>query len=260
MKIAVSTISYVNELKPPSEIYTTFAKRLAKDVMEKTPFDFIVNTNRRDLFAELEGNSRILIRDHLLKDHKTSVGPFNQMLKFTAIKEIDSKYDWVIYFDCDAGLRGPLDVAKIEEYLNGIEAEGYEMSAMRTNATYEYSLKEFRETTDFTYQAHPKPLFNDKFSFYGVNESLIGSVFPSEHVFVVKNNDKLKVMADEFEKLCYQFETQTPPDIITSDMEAYEIGVSAFLAKIKIAEMGHYNHGYLFNIEFNGNNLEKVKI
>ena len=47
MNILVSTISYVNSTKQGSEIYTTFAKRLANDVLTKTNFDVFINTNRK---------------------------------------------------------------------------------------------------------------------------------------------------------------------------------------------------------------------
>jgi len=102
MNILVSTISYVNTAKKGSEIYTTFAKRLAKDVKTKTPYDIIINTNRKDLFEEDE---RVTVRDEFFKDHVTHVGAFNQLLKFSALQQIDKKYDWLLYLDCDAGFK-----------------------------------------------------------------------------------------------------------------------------------------------------------
>lgn len=264
MKIAVSTISYYQEQVPQSEIYATFAKRLAKDIMEKTPFDFIVNTNRKDLFEEINNSPRIQIRDWFLKDHKTRVKAFNQLLKFSAIKDIDEKYDWVIYFDCDVGIGEKLNIEEIENYLKDIEANGFEMAGVRTNCTYAEEVERFKavknEPIINNTGAPYGQLFYNKFLFYGIDESLIGACFPSEHVFVVKNGPKLKIMAQEFEKLCYQFETQDKDYPVTVDMEAYEIGVSAHKANIKVTDLGNYYHCVAFSIKFNGNNLEKIKV
>jgi len=264
MNILVSTISYVNSSKQGTEIYTTFAKRLANDVLTKTNFDVFINTNRKDLFEEINNNPRVTIRDQFLKDHYTHVGAFNQLLKFSAIKEIDSKYDWVIYLDCDAGFTDKLDIEAIENYLLQLDKENIDMVAMRTNATYEECLKDFNESTDFgkdlSYSIHPKKLFNDKYVFYGIKPEWVGAKLPSEHVFVIKNNSKLQLMAEEFEKFCYKFETQDKQYPVTFDMEAFEIGVSAFLSGYNLQELGWGNHTDLFKVGFNFNNFEKVKL
>jgi hypothetical protein len=101
-KILVSAISFVNERKNGSEIYTTFAKRLIDDVLTKTPWDIMVSTNRGDLFQDISSD-RLTINEDKLENHKTHVGAFNQLLKFISIKDIDPLYDYVLYMDCDAG-------------------------------------------------------------------------------------------------------------------------------------------------------------
>jgi hypothetical protein len=60
-KILVSTISFVNNKKTGSEIYTTFAKRLVNDVLTKTPWDVMVSTNRSDLFQDIQQENTIQI-------------------------------------------------------------------------------------------------------------------------------------------------------------------------------------------------------
>ena len=100
-KILVTTISYVNDKRPGSEIYTTYAKRLINDVLTKTPYDIMVSTNRSDLFKEFDDVEMVCIKQVDLVDHKTHVGAFNQLLKFSALQCIDSEYDWVLYLDCD---------------------------------------------------------------------------------------------------------------------------------------------------------------
>ena len=49
---------------------------------------------------------------------------------------------------------------------------------------------------------------NNKFIFYGVNPEWRKATLPSEHMLLIKNNDKLPVMCDEFEKFCTKFNYQ----------------------------------------------------
>jgi len=257
-KILVSAISFVNSVKKGSEIYTTYAKRLIKDVLTKTPYDIMVSTNEPEYFKEYEGASRVIIKHEPLHYHKTHVGAFNQLLKFYAIKSIDKKYDWVLYLDCDAGFTERVNVLEIEDYITYLNSSDFDMSALRTQATYEESEKEFIETKDKV--TYPIPLFNKKFMFYGFNDKWRGAKLPSEHILFLKNNEKLPIMAHEFENFCSWFETQEPNKIVTYDMEAFEIGVSAHLAGYNMAEMTWGRQTELFKVGFNYNNWEKIKI
>jgi hypothetical protein len=56
-------------------------------------------------------------------------------------KYIDSKYDWVLYLDCDAGLTGEWDNDEITSNINNWELLGYDMVATRTNAIVGQELK-----------------------------------------------------------------------------------------------------------------------
>lgn len=98
MNILVSTICFVNRDKPGAEIYATFAKRLINDIMTKTPYDIMVTTNEPEHFQDDIQNwgDRVTVRTELLENHRLVVGVFNQLLKFYTIKNIDSKYDWVL--------------------------------------------------------------------------------------------------------------------------------------------------------------------
>jgi hypothetical protein len=256
-KILVSAISFVNDKKNGSEIYTTFAKRLIDDVINKTPWDLMISTNRDDLFNDITSN-RVTINKVNLGGHKTHVGAFNQLLKFYAIKNIDTTYDYVLYMDCDAGFTDVISVDDVERMINYWENEGFEMLALRTDATYEWAEQEFSQTIDF--KSWPKPLFNDKFLYYGVKPEWRGSKLPSEHIFLVKNNEKLVKMSEHFENFCFEFEKQDEYNPVTFDMEAFEIGVSAHLAGINMGEMGWGNQVEIFKVGFNANNWEKVKI
>jgi hypothetical protein len=256
--ILVSAISFVNTEKKGSEIYTTFAKRLIDDVITKTPYDVMVSTNQSNLFDSVQPSERITINQCEMGNHKTHVAVFNQLLKFYAIKNINPKYDWVLYLDCDAGFTTSVDVNQIEQFIDSLELGGYDMSALRTDATYEYAEYEFLNTTDFN--SWPRPLFNNKFRFYGLHPEWKGAKLPSEHILLLKNNDKLEKMASHFEDFCTQFETQEPNNVITYDMEAFEIGVSAHLAGYNVKEMGWSNQNDIFKVGFNANNWEKIKI
>jgi hypothetical protein len=256
--ILVSAISFVNETKKGSEIYATFAKRLINDVLTKTPYDVMITTNNIDNFSDIieSNNERVIIRHEKLENHKTHVGAFNQLLKFYSIQNIDKKYDWVLYMDCDAGLIEPIDIDKLENQINHWESIGHDMLALRTNATYIESEKQYSEHLE-NGSYH---LFDPKYRFYGVRPEWRGSCFPSEHVLLMKNNEKLEVMCREFESFCTQFETQDESHPITFDMEAFEIGVSAFLSGYNVGEMGWDTSMEILKVGFNHNNWEKIKI
>lgn len=257
-KILVTTISFVNTVKPGSEIYTTFAKRLVDDVLNKTPWDIRVSTNRGDLFSDKEKLERVSINSQKLENHKTHVGAFNQLLKFFAIKDIDSKYDYVLYLDCDAGFTSSVVVEDVERMIDYWESKDYDMVALRTNLTYDECVETWKQTRDT--EELPKPIFNNKLIFYGENDKWLGAKLPSEHIFLAKNSKKLTKMAVNFEEFCTKFETQDEIYPVTYDMESFEIGISAHLAGYNMGEMGWGNQCETFKVGFNANNWEKVKI
>lgn len=275
MNILVSTICFVNRNKNGAEIYATFAKRLIDDIMNKTPYDIMVTTNEIQHFQEEieKYGNRIILREELLTEHKLVVGVFNQLLKFYTIKDIDSKYDWVLYLDCDAGLTGPWSIDKIESSINSWESGGYDMVATRTNAILINELRDHEEKLEkYKIQIQENPannffvdnLFTKKFVFYNVStengpSEWFDSVLPSEHVFLVKNSEKLPVMCKNFEDFCYKFETQDLHYPQTVDMEAFEIGVSAKLAGYNTVDFGNDGLYHVFQVVCNNNNWEKVK-
>lgn len=256
-KILVSTISYFNDKKEKSSIYMTFAKRLINDVLTKTPYDILVNTNRSDLFDDVEKNDRLTIRQNNLENHKTHVGVFNQLLKFSAIKEINSNYDYVLYLDCDAGFIDVVDTQKVDKHIDMWEGKGHDMVALRTNYPYILAEKEYYDAIN---EGKKEQLFHKKFVFYGVNPEWRGSLLPSEHILLIKNDEKLAIMAEKFEEFCTLFETQDERYPAQYDMEAFEIGISAFLAGYNMGEMGWAVQNDVLKVGFNANNWEKIKV
>lgn len=274
MNILVSTICFVNRDKPGAEIYATFAKRLINDIMTKTPYDIMVTTNEPEHFQDDVQNwgSRVTIRTELLENHRLVVGVFNQLLKFYTIKNIDSKYNWVLYLDCDAGLTGPWNVSDVENKIREWENSGYDILGTRTNAVlhselvqHEKVLKEHNDEIERGNVNHyyGGTLFSNKFLFYNVSSEngpfeWFNAKLPSEHVLLVKNDEKLERMSEIFEDFCYKFETQGPHPI-TVDMEAFEIGVSAKLAGYNMGDFGNDGLYHIIKIVCNHNNWEKVK-
>jgi hypothetical protein len=274
MNILVSTICFVNRNKPGAEIYATFAKRLINDVMTKTPYDIMVTTNEPEHFQDDIENwgNRVIVRTELLENHRLVVGVFNQLLKFYTIKNIDSKYDWVLYLDCDAGLTGPWNIGDVENKIRSWEGLGYDILGTRTNAIlhseleqHEKVLKEHNDELEKGNLNHyyGGTLFSNKFVFYNVSSEngpfeWFDSKLPSEHVLLVKNDEKLQKMSEIFEDFCFKFETQGPHPI-TVDMEAFEIGVSAKLAGYNMGDFGNDGLYHIIKIVCNHNNWEKVK-
>lgn len=274
MNILVSTICFVNRDKPGAEIYATFAKRLINDIMTKTPYDIMVTTNEPEHFQDDIQNwsGRVTVRTELLENHRLVVGVFNQLLKFYTIKNIDSKYDWVLYLDCDAGLTGPWNIDEVENKIRDWENSGYDILGTRTNAVlhsellqHEKVLKEHNDEIEKGNVNHyyGGTLFSNKFLFYNVSSEngpfeWFDAKLPSEHVLLVKNDEKLQNMSDIFEDFCFKFETQGPHPI-TVDMEAFEIGVSAKLAGYNMGDFGNDGLYHIIKIVCNHNNWEKVK-
>lgn len=274
MNILISTICFVNRNKPGAEIYSTFTQRLIEDVMSKTPFDIMVTTNESEHYTEQKEKygERIIVRTDLLENHRLTVGPFNQLLKFLSIKNIDSKYDWVLYLDCDAGLKDTWDVQKVEDMLRRKTSEGYDFLGTRTNCILFSELldheKRIEEYNKLIESGEQNPyftpnLFSSKFIFYEVSSEKgpkywFDAKLPSEHVLLIKNDEKLPKMCQIFEDFCFKFETQTE-NPITWDMEAFEIGVSAKISGYNMGEMDNYELYHLIQVVCNLNNWEKVK-
>jgi len=276
INILISSICFINRNKPGSEIYATFANRLINDVMTKSPYDVQMITNEPELFEEvsLKWGSRVIIKTDLLESNRLSVGPFNQLLKYKTIENISSQYDWVLYLDCDAGFTNVLEVSKIEEYTKRWESIGYNMLGTRTEAVLKTELLDHERKKEEFIKNNPQSLYNPwnygqnlfsaKFVFYDVSSEngpheWMDAKLPSEHIFYVKNNEKLKIMAEEFKKFCKKFETQNENSLITWDMEAFEIGVSAKIAGYTMGDFGNDGLYLVWKVQCNFNNWEKKK-
>lgn len=273
LNILVSAICFVNRSKPGAEIYIKFAKRQIADVMSKTPYDYRLITNEAHQFEDVVAAfpARVTITEDLLVGERIMVGPFNQMLKYKTMRDVPAKYDWLWYMDCDAGICETVNTDKIDALADAWVSAGFDIIGTRTNAVlsgelldHERKIKEW-ETKKAAGEPNPylvTNLFSAKFIFYNVSSESgpfewMDACLPSEHVLFIKNSEKLAKMAAAFKKFNEKFEKQTIP-LITWDMEAFEIGVSAKIAGYKMGDFGNA-HGDDFKVRFNYNNWEKVK-
>jgi len=272
----VTAICFINRSKPGAEIYATFANRLLDDVMTKTPYDFRLITNEIEHFTnnQIKYSDRVILVEDKLENDKISIGVFNQLLKYKTMLGVDKKYDWLLYLDCDAGFIDTLDIDFVEYNTKQWESLGYDFMATRTNAIlkeelsrYEEQKKEFHKKYPdqiFLPSHHESTLFSKKFIFYNVSSEngpfeWMNAKLPSEHIWYIKNNEKLEIMGNHFKVFNDKFQQQDPFNPITVDMEAFEVGVSAELAGYNIGELGSYGHHDVLKVGFNLNNWEKVK-
>lgn len=272
MKILVSSICFINhnKLKAGSQIYATFANRLIKSAMEFTPFDFRLATNEPDLFKEALETwpDRFSLLVDKLEHNQVQVGPFNQLLKFFALKNIPQQYDYVLYLDCDAGFRAPINMDIVEKEVQLMESEGY--NGMVNRAHTEYLMQCLTEHEQFQLPGNEgkKNMFSHKFRFYNITSENIpvewtDATLPCEHILFLKNeSDRLQRMSDKISEFNDKLEIQVNQPYIecASDMEAFEIGISAKLAGYKFQELNSYHHHDVFQVTFNGSNWEKIKL
>jgi hypothetical protein len=239
--------------------------------MVKSPYDVRIITNEPEHFKEdiQKWGERVIIKHDDLSNNQIYVGAFNQMLKYKTMQDVSKKYDWLLYLDCDAGFTDTLNSAQIDSFLAYVEEQGYDMLGTRTNCIvknelfdHESKIKKWEQDPS---QYNPGNLFSSKFIFYKMSSDKgpfewFDAVLPSEHVLLIKNNEKLAIMATEFEKFNQKFETQVDlPYIITYDMEAFEIGVSAKLAGYNVGDFGNDGLYHIIKVVCNHNNWEKVK-
>ncbi len=276
--ILVSAISFINFDKPGAEIYATFANRLVDATMELTPWDIRIATNAPHLFeeAKLKYGDRFSTHVDLLENNRVAVGAFNQLLKYFAFKDVPEEYEWVLYLDCDAGFRHAPRVDELEAQISTWNEQGIDAVGTRTNAIVRGELADHEAQLEALNQqianGDPAPympmnLFTCKFRFYNVTSENINPVWldasmPSEHFLFVKNSPvgKMQAFSDHISDFNQILIAQTSHHPVISDMEAFEIGVSLAMAGYTMGDAGDYGHSWMFAIDFNGSNWERIKL
>jgi len=270
-KILVSTICFVNRKKQGAEIYATFARALIKDVIFKTPYDIRIVTNEPEHFKEDVETwpDRVKIVFDDLSNDQIMVGHFNHNLKYKAFYDIPSHYDWVLYLDCDAGFTDKLDIDLVNSYIKMWEEGGYDFLGTRTNAVLINELNDHEEKLriweqDKT-QYNPGNLFSSKFDYYKVSTKegpfeWFDAKLPSEHVLLLKNNEKMAKMAFEYGKINKIFEAQVTNSYVYGSLnEAFEIGVSAKLAGYNVGDFNNDGLYHVIKVVCNFNNPKSIR-
>jgi hypothetical protein len=265
MKILVSTICFIqpNKIKDGAEIYATFANRLIDSTMEKTNFDIRVATNRPELFSDalLKYGDRVSLFVDTLEDKQVWVGAFNQLLKFLALKDVPSKYDYVLYLDCDSSFFKTVDNELVTETITKLEENN--QNGMVNRSGTGYFLQQLTE-----HCSGIANMFSAKFNFYNLNLNTVppeweDAPMPCEHILFLKNEDnKLQIMSDKIAEFNEKLESQIGQPYIacSPDMEAFELGIGVKVAGYKLAEIDSYIHHDVFCVKYNGSNWEKAKL
>jgi hypothetical protein len=259
----MTTICFINRAKPGAEIYATFAKRLVDSALKYTNFDIRIATNEPELFEEtLTLSPRISLLVNRLEKNRVAVGPFNQLLKFFALKDIPETYDYVLYLDCDAGFVDTIDESLLKQEISAFEHAGYNGMVFRSST--EYLMQALHNHEDI--HKKDREMFSAKFIFYDVTTENIpeewkDATLPCEHILFLKNESgKIQAMSDKISEFNDKLESQHDYVACASDMEAFELGISAKLAGFKFAELGTYIHNEVLKVKFNGSNWERVKL
>jgi len=277
MNILINTICFINRDKPGAEIYLKYAQRLANDVLQKTPYDFRICTNEPEAFDQIvkDSNGRVSVLHDDLRSNRVWVShsgmTFNQLLKYIAFREVDSRYDWAMYVDCDIGITTPMRIDLIENIISNMESVGEDALGCIGHGTVRGHVEEYEKSLH-SLQAGKTHIFAPKFRFYEVSttnstDGWLDAYLPMEHLFMFRNNEKLPLFYEHFKQFCKKFETQDRVDetgkfvpFQTSDMESFEIGVSASLAGYKWKNLDSWIHHDVLGFKFNGNNWEHIKL
>lgn len=266
MKILVTTICFIqsHKLEMGSEMYATFANRLIDSTMENSNFDIRVATNRPDLFSDAldKYGDRVSLLVDMLEDKRVAVGAFNQLLKFLALKDIPTEYDYVLYLDCDAGFFQNVNYQLLNQTVQHIESEGFNGLVNRAYTTY---LMDCLKEND----AGIGNMFSAKFYLHKLTSTNIpeewkDATLPCEHILFLKNEgNRLQIMSDkiaEFNKVLEAQDIETGYVACSPDMEAFELGIGARVAGYKFAELTGYVHHDVLGVKFNGSNWEGLKL
>ena len=279
--ILINTICFINRDKPGAEIYLKYAQRLANDVLQKTPYDFRICTNEPEAFDKVvkDSNGRVSVLHDDLRNNRVWVSysgmTFNQLLKHIAFREVDSRYDWAMYVDCDIGIIAPMRLDLVKTMISNMESVGEDALGAISHGKVRPLVERYEEWLTHKHGREPyssEHLFAPKFRFYEVStttstDDWLDAYLPMEHLFMLRNNEKLPLFYEHFKQFCKKFETQDRVDetgtfvpFQTADMEAFEIGVSASLAGYKWKNLDSWIHHDVLGFKFNGNNWERIKL
>lgn len=283
MKVLVSTISFINHNKAAagSEIYATYTNRLIEYTMKNTPFDIRVATNRPELFQQTVEKypDRVSLWVDTLGDNKVQVGSgFNQLLKYLALTNIPTDYDYVLYLDGDTSFYEPINEQEFEQTVTrvmqqhncnalfGRNNSEYMMQCLSQHENYWTELQRRKENNEPTNDLGSPGIFSQKFRFYKITSDNIPETWrtapmPYEHILFFKNEEgRLQKMSDVIKEFNQRIVAQDGVPDCNADMEAFELGVGATEAGFVAGPLSSNMERDTFKIKYNGSNWEKIKL
>jgi len=240
-------------------MYLQSAKRLVNEILDQTQHDVLVSTNNLNFFEDIS-SERFFLRDNIDDSCTLKYGSeFNYNLKYNAFDNIPSKYNIIIYLDCDIKLDG----WNIESD-NHIESifKNYDFGATRLNCSMIGSVNEYRKTG--------RTLFSHKINSYKIlekysdSDDIMLSLLPSEHFLIFKNDEnKIKKFYEKWRELNEHLQSINGEGGSWGD--GFEIGISARYAGFHDPiEINQGTWDGIFGFKFNGNkffdkNVKKIE-
>ena len=240
-------------------MYLQSAKRLVNEILDQTQHDVLVSTNNLNFFEDIS-SERFFLRDNIDDSCTLKYGSeFNYNLKYNAFDNIPSKYNIIIYLDCDIKLDG----WNIESD-NHIESifKNYDFGATRLNCSMIGSVNEYRKTG--------RTLFSHKINSYKIlekysdSDDIMLSLLPSEHFLIFKNSEnKIKKFYEKWRELNEHLQSINGEGGSWGD--GFEIGISARYAGFHDPiEINQGTWDGIFGFKFNGNkffdkNVKKIE-
>ena len=163
--------------------YLKSAKKLTEEILSKTNHDVLISTNDVNFFSEINSD-RCIVRDNIRKNTKLTHGyEFNYNLKHHAFEDIDEKYDFILYLDCDIKM---LSWTQESDDVFITTMKDFDFGADRLNCELDQQIKELKEKGNCLFRH--KITNYDILSKYPMDDDIMKSLLPSEHFLILKND------------------------------------------------------------------------
>jgi hypothetical protein len=240
----------LTSIKVKNDNYLISAKNLAKEIISKTNHDVLISTNQVDFFSDIKSN-RCTVRDNIIKNIKLTHGPeFNYNLKHHAFKNIDEKYDFIVYLDCDIKM---LSWSEESEDFFITTMKNFDFGADRLSCKLLNEVQELKKEKRCLFKH--KIINHDILTKYSMEDDIMESLLPSEHFLILKNDPiKIKKFQQKWEEMDYHLQGKNCSSCSWGD--GFEIGIAARYAgyhKTINLNSGYWN-GKL-GLQFNGNKI-----
>lgn len=202
-------------------MYLEACKTLSNEILLQTNHNILISTNNVDFFSDLPKN-RVTVRNNILPNSTIKYSnEFNYNLKHHAFMDIPTKYDCLIYLDCDVKLSGWSE--KSDELVEDI-INKYDLGADRVGCVLRDEVSYFLNEENC--------LFKHKINSYEIltrykqDDDIYNSQLPSEHFLIIKNDDnKIKKFQEKWQEMNDFLQSKNGDGGSWGD--GFEIGVSA---------------------------------